>query len=396
MSVSITAAARLNYSWSHLNVYSTDQNAPTSTCQKIRNCFPDCWRSLQPASSKQIPADAVQLLYNVSGIARAGELLAIMGSSGAGKTTLLNALAFRSAADIRVDGATSLRALNHVAVTAQTLRPHCAYVEQHDMFLGSLSTIEHLRYQAELRLRCDWTAAQRRVRVAEVMMELSLESCANTRIGEPGGAKGLSGGELKRLSVATALLSNPALMLCDEPTSGLDSFMSRSVVEQLHKLADSHGRTILITIHQPSSEIVAMFDKLLLMAAGRVAFFGAPAAALKFFADIGAPCPPNHAATEHYVQVLGIRPGFEDEDRERVSRICDTFAVGPMGKQIQRDVTKVDRRASSVQGMDAQMDVYNKYRVSWYRQCFILYRRAGWGLLMRTDYIKARVLTTIV
>lgn len=78
------------------------------------------------------------------------------------------------------------------------------------------------------------------------------------------------------------VLTDPALMLCDEPTSGLDAYMAQTTVEVLSRLA-KRGKTIVLTIHQPSSEVYALFDKILLMAEGRVAFLGSPREALDFF-----------------------------------------------------------------------------------------------------------------
>lgn len=95
--------------------------------------------------------------------------------------------------------------------------------------------------------------------------------------------KGISGGEKKRLSFAAEVLTNPSLFLCDEPTSGLDSFMALNVVQVLKAMART-GKTVVCTVHQPSSELYAMFDKLLLMAEGRVAFLGTPEEAQDFFA----------------------------------------------------------------------------------------------------------------
>lgn len=87
---------------------------------------------------------------------------------------------------------------------------------------------------------------------------------------------------MKRLSFASEVLTNPSLMFCDEPTSGLDSSKALSVVQVLKRLAQT-GKTIICTIHQPSSEVFALFDKLLLMADGRVAFLGTPGEAGSFF-----------------------------------------------------------------------------------------------------------------
>lgn len=96
--------------------------------------------------------------------------------------------------------------------------------------------------------------------------------------------KGLSGGEKKRLSFAAEVLTNPSLMFCDEPTSGLDSFMALNVVHVLKTMAQN-GKTIICTIHQPSSELYALFDKILLLTEGKVAFMGTPEEANIFFTE---------------------------------------------------------------------------------------------------------------
>ena len=95
-----------------------------------------------------------------------------------------------------------------------------------------------------------------------------MKKCENTRIGNPEkNIKGISGGERRRLAFATEIITNPGLLFCDEPTSGLDSFMALSVVDSMKILANE-GKTIICTIHQPSSEIFDKFDSLCLLAEG--------------------------------------------------------------------------------------------------------------------------------
>ena len=93
---------------------------------------------------------------------------------------------------------------------------------------------------------------------------------------------GISGGEMKRLAFASEVLTNPSLMFCDEPTSGLDSYMAQNVVEALRNMAIK-GKTIMCTIHQPSSQLFSMFDSILLMAEGKVAFQGSTSQCVQFF-----------------------------------------------------------------------------------------------------------------
>ena len=124
-----------------------------------------------------------------------------------------------------------------------------------------------------VRIEGSTSRSFRKQRVEEIIGELGLKKCQDTVIGQPGRIKGISGGEQKRLALASEVLTNPALMFCDEPTSGLDSYMAQKIVEILRNIAET-GKTIVCTIHQPSSQVFAMFDKVLLMAEGKVAYMG--------------------------------------------------------------------------------------------------------------------------
>ena len=142
-----------------------------------------------------------------------------------------------------------------------------------DLFIGTLTVREHLVFQSQLRMDKHLSYADRMRRVEEVIGELGLIKCQNTMIGIPGRIKGISGGEMKRLAFASEVLTNPPLMFCDEPTSGLDAFMAQNVITVLREMA-AKGKTVVVTIHQPSSEVFAMFDRLLLMSEGRLAYLG--------------------------------------------------------------------------------------------------------------------------
>ena len=105
------------------------------------------------------------------------------------------------------------------------------------------------------------------------MERFQLTDQANTQIGTPGIKKTLSGGERKRLSLGTEILSDPQILFCDEPTTGLDSNMAYKVMVILRNLTES-GITVICTIHQPSSKIVALFSQIMLMTNGEIAFVG--------------------------------------------------------------------------------------------------------------------------
>lgn len=138
---------KLSYTWSNIDVFgevqkdqigSGSSSSWPSIISRMKSCF--------SRDYQHIPRPRKHLLKNVSGIAYPGELLAVMGSSGAGKTTLLNSLAYRSPAGVQVSHA-AVRALNGVPVNAKQLRSRCAYIQQDDLFIGSLTAREHLIFQ---------------------------------------------------------------------------------------------------------------------------------------------------------------------------------------------------------------------------------------------------------
>lgn len=139
----------MSYTWKNIDVFGEVQNGktaemggshPSAFISRIKSCF--------SRDYQHIPRPRKHLLKNVSGVAYPGELLAVMGSSGAGKTTLLNSLAFRSPAGVQVSH-TAVRALNGVPVNAKQLRSRCAYIQQDDLFIGSLTAREHLIFQVD-------------------------------------------------------------------------------------------------------------------------------------------------------------------------------------------------------------------------------------------------------
>jgi ATP-binding cassette, subfamily G (WHITE), eye pigment precursor transporter len=115
---------------------------------------------------------------------------------------------------------------------------------------------------------------------------LNLKKCENQIIGDPSlsNVKGISGGEKRRLAFASEIITDPSILFCDEPTSGLDSFMALSIVEAMRNLANQ-GKTIICTIHQPSTDTFKMFDYLYLLAEGNLAYSGLVSNVVAFFAE---------------------------------------------------------------------------------------------------------------
>nr|XP_031835364.1 protein white [Nomia melanderi]XP_031835365.1 protein white [Nomia melanderi]XP_031835366.1 protein white [Nomia melanderi] len=367
----------ITYTWSDLNVYVSRRNESLFDRFLMR---------------KKRAIERRHLLKDVCGVAYPGELLVIMGSSGAGKTTLLNALTFRSARGTIVTG---VMAANGRRVSPTILTSRTAYVQQNDLFVGTLTVAEHLHFQAMVRMDRRIPIQHRISRVNEVISELALTKCRNTVIGQPGRIKGLSGGEMKRLSFASEVLTDPPIMFCDEPTSGLDSFMAHQVVSVLKTLA-ARGKTIIATLHQPSSELFALFDRTLLMAEGRVAFMGTASQACAFFETLGAACPSNYNPADYFVQVLAVVPGREMSCRHAINTVCDAFQKSEHGIKIALEAEAVNGEFEDSLRDSSYADSRSPYKATWCEQFRAVFWRSWLSVIKEPILIKIRMLQTIM
>ncbi|CAI4230340.1 unnamed protein product [Auanema sp. JU1783] len=312
-------------SWSQLEV-----NGPETKPSSLKEKY------IQNAKPKKLK----QILHNVSGVAESGKVLAIMGSSGAGKTTLLNVLTSRNLGALDVQGTVLL---NGQRANKWTIRELSAFVQQHDMFVGTLTVREHLQFMAKLRMGSMHTSWERNARVEEVIQQMGLIPCSDTMIGIPNSVKGLSCGEQKRLAFASEILTCPKILFCDEPTSGLDAFMAGHVVQALRTLADA-GMTVIITIHQPSSQVFSLFHNVCLMACGRNIYLGPTDEATRLFTSCGFPCPPYYNPADHLIRTLAVIDKDRTTSLKTIARIRDGFLKSEQGKAIMDISTKAADR----------------------------------------------------
>lgn len=263
------------------------------------------WRNVEYAVTVRDKGSGVSarkpLLRGLSGRAHPGQLLAIMGASGAGKTTFLDVLAARKTRGPGIEYSGEVE-INGLPISSKLLRSFVAYVPQMDVVMETLTPREALLFAARMKLPRRMPDGEKQQRVENIIRELALSKCADTVIGG-GIVAGISGGERKRVSIGMELITEPSILLLDEPTTGLDSFTSLAVVEKLRDLAAA-GRTVVCTIHQPSSDIFALFDRLMLLVEGREVFMGRAARALDFFAQLGRPCPEFTNPADHFMAIM--------------------------------------------------------------------------------------------
>lgn len=212
-------------------------------------------------SSSSSPSGIRTVLNQVNCSAKAWEILAIVGPSGAGKSSLLEILAGK----ITPQSGSIL--INNNAIEKANFNKISGYVTQKDMLFPLLTVEETLMFSAKLRLKLP--PSEISLKVKSLIQELGLSHVAGTRVGNDR-IRGISGGERRRVSIGVDVIHDPKVLILDEPTSGLDSTSALQIVDMLKNMAETRGRTIILSIHQPGFRIVKLFNSILLLANGSV------------------------------------------------------------------------------------------------------------------------------
>lgn len=255
------------------------------------------------------------ILSHITGTVRPGELLAIMGASGAGKSTLLDILARKDKSGM-VDGQFYV---NGREIPDEAFRRVTGFVDQEDTLLSTLTVYEAVLLSAMLRLPREMSKQAKVFRTLETMNELGILGIKDSRIGESG-KRSISGGEKRRVSIACELVTGPSILFLDEPTSGesapnitaqtsdthkegLDSYNAHNVITSLATLAKEFNRTVIFTIHQPQSNIVKLFDRLLVLGKGQLVYNGELKRAYQHFERQGYKCPEGYNIADYLIDL---------------------------------------------------------------------------------------------
>ena len=245
--------------------------------------------------------ESKQIIFNQSGAINSGKVMAVLGTSGSGKTTLLNHLSGYMDPKMVTMGEIVLGGVPNLP--AGQRRVLCGYVLQEDILSPSLTVYETIYQTAKFRFY-DESDSFLRGRAEKAIELMGLQKCRDTFIGG-GHERGISGGEKKRVAIAVELVSDPLILLLDEPTTGLDSINAENVVVAMRDLAEEQ-KVVISTIHQPSSEILQMFDELLILHQGRCIFQGHFEELRPYFKRKGVEIPNFTNPVEYILNVLNL------------------------------------------------------------------------------------------
>ncbi|KAL8002462.1 putative pleiotropic drug resistance protein PDR/CDR [Plasmopara halstedii] len=270
--------------------------------------FKDLWYSVPDPTN---PKETIDLLKGISGYALPGTITALMGSSGAGKTTLMDVIAGRKTGG-KVKGQILL---NGYPASDLAIRRSTGYCEQMDIHSESATIREALTFSAFLRQGAEVPDSNKYDSVNECLDLLDLHPIADQII------RGSSVEQMKRLTIGVELAAQPSVLFLDEPTSGLDARSAKLIMDGVRKVANT-GRTVICTIHQPSTEVFNVFDCLLLLKRGGQTVFSGElgknaSAMVAYFESIDgvAKLGDNYNPATWMLEVVGAGVGNSNGDK---------------------------------------------------------------------------------
>jgi ABC-type multidrug transport system ATPase subunit/ABC-type multidrug transport system permease subunit len=260
--------------------------------------FTDLWYTVPDPTN---PKEGLDLLKGINGYATPGTLTALMGSTGAGKTTLMDVIAGR-----KTEGTIQGKIyLNGHAANDLAIRRATGYCEQMDIHSDAATMREALTFSAFLRQDSSVPNSKKYDSVEECLDLLDMHDIAGQIV------RGSSQEQMKRLTIGVELAAQPSILFLDEPTSGLDAHSAKVIMDGVRKVADS-GRTIVCTIHQPSSDVFFLFDHLILLKRGGQSVFvgelGERCQKLVSYLEAipgVKPCPPRQNPATWMLEVIG-------------------------------------------------------------------------------------------
>ncbi|KAK9123246.1 hypothetical protein Sjap_012848 [Stephania japonica] len=346
-----------------------------------------------------------RLLQGLTGYAEPRRIMAIMGPSGSGKSTLLDSLAGRLSKNVIMMGNVFLNGKK------RKKDQRIAYVTQEDVLLGTLTVRETITYSAHLRLPSTLTKEEINDVVEGTIAEMGLIDCANTVIGN-WHLRGVSGGEKKRVSIALEILTRPYLLFLDEPTSGLDSAAAFFVTQTLKNIARD-GRTVVCSIHQPSSEVFSEFDDLFLLSGGRAVYFGEAKKTVQFFAEAGFPCPSRRNPSDHFLRCINtdfdivnatlkgsqLIRGTQDSSSDPLMNLATAEIKSKLVEKYENSeyASSTRRRVQGIllsEGLAFQS--FKGSQASWWKQFSMLTRRSFVNMFRDIGYYWLRIIIYIL
>ncbi|CAG8629259.1 2305_t:CDS:2 [Paraglomus brasilianum] len=334
------------------------------------------WTKLTYTITNKKTKKPENIIENCCGTVKPGEILAIMGPSGAGKSTLLDVLAGRKDPK-NVTGTIYLN-----GKSGENVKFVSTYVMQDDALMGSLTVRENIQFAADLCFPSTISSKERRQKVAAIIKEFGLERVADHKVGNII-IRGISGGEKRRTAIASQFVTHPKIIFLDEPTTGLDSAAAYSVMNAIITTAKMYKLTVIASIHQPSSEVFALFDKLYLISRGGTVYHGSREGALEYFKDQGYECPEHANPADFYLSKINVdfmsdKVVGEAHIQALIGKYKESSAKLLVDKEIDELSVLIDKEdaASDKLSTSTTTQGYNRYARGFFAQTYFITKRS--------------------
>ncbi|KAK9816833.1 hypothetical protein WJX72_005683 [[Myrmecia] bisecta] len=325
---------------------------------------------------------AACILSSITACLDAGKMTAVLGPTGCGKTTLLDVLAGRK----NTGKITGTILYGGRPPTQALLRRHTGFVQQNNTLLENLTVHEMLMYTAELQSSWFSSIRSKRSGVERILEGLKLQGCRNVKIGSVL-AKGISGGQAKRVSIGIGLILQPKVLFMDEPTSGLDSYTARQVMELVHGITKG-SVSVCCTIHQPTASVFSLFDNLLMLVKGQVAYSGRNGQqALDFFQRHTPTHTPQNEA-EWFIDIIGLA----NETSEDASALVKAYQESALRRHNEDAVRQ--RLSPEFYSPDPKLDILLTSPLWW--TCWVLLKYRGVCDFCSPSYLISRTVDKVV
>nr|QAV55727.1 ATP-binding cassette sub-family G member 1-like protein [Sogatella furcifera] len=317
------------------------------------------------------------LLNGISGEFYSGELSAIIGPSGCGKTTLMDILS----------GYIELKAGSiHFNRAEENRRVRCCYIMQDDILQPTLTVHETIKFAAKLKIK---SRSLQEKKVKDILDIVELSGNLKSLVCN------LSGGEMRKLSIAVELLTEPSVMFLDEPTSGLDISSAEKCMRALKAVA-SKGVMVVCSVHQPSGAMWNLFDHVYVMTSGMCTFQGCPRRLMDYLHSLNLTCPINYSPADHILEVTleeygnnltrlvgASRNGASREWRHRHRQISN-----------EGDNDRIDSEKSTLLNSIILGQKY--YVIPFMIQFLILLQRSALGLIKSKEAIRIKLMIHLI
>ncbi|EFA84973.1 ABC transporter G family protein [Heterostelium album PN500] len=331
------------------------------------------------------------ILEDLNFFLKPGSMVLMLGSPGCGKTSVFKALAAQTHQE-RLSGSLLF---NGKQANDDTHHYDVSYVVQDDQHMAPFTVRETFKFSADLQMRPGTTEDQKNERVDHILKTLGLTAQADTVVGNEF-LRGISGGQKKRVTIGVEMVKDSLLYLMDEPTTGLDSSTSLELMKHIKEVVATENISCLIALLQPGVEITKLFDFLMILSEGQMAYFGPMNSAISYFEGLGFKLPSHHNPAEFFQEIVDEPELYYEGEGQPPLRGTADFVNAYKNSEIYKQVVH-DLETNQVDPIYFKdSSDLPRYPTSLYYQIHLTSLRAFKMLISNPVVVRVRIIKSII